>query len=52
MIITGAENVYSSEVENAIYHHPAIAMCAVIGIPDEKWGERVHAVVTLSYNFV
>jgi long-chain acyl-CoA synthetase len=47
MIVTGAENVYSSEVENAIYHHPAIALCAVIGVPDEKWGERVHAVVTL-----
>lgn len=47
MIVTGAENVYSSEVENAIYHHPAIALCAVIGIPDEKWGERVHAVITL-----
>jgi long-chain acyl-CoA synthetase len=47
MIVTGAENVYSSEVENAIYHHPAVALCAVIGVPDEKWGERVHAVVTL-----
>jgi long-chain acyl-CoA synthetase len=47
MIVTGAENVYSSEVENAIYHHPAVALCAVIGIPDEKWGERVHAVITL-----
>ena len=45
MIVTGAENVYSSEVENVIYHHPAVALCAVIGIPDEKWGERVHAVV-------
>jgi acyl-CoA synthetase (AMP-forming)/AMP-acid ligase II len=47
MIITGGENVYSAEVENAIYQHPAIAMCAVIGVPDEQWGERVHAVVTL-----
>jgi len=47
MIITGGENVYSAEVENAIYQHPAVAMCAVIGVPDERWGERVHAVVSL-----
>jgi len=47
MIITGGENVYSAEVENAIYQHPAVAMCAVIGVPDAQWGERVHAVVTL-----
>ena len=47
MIITGGENVYSAEVENAIYQHPAVAMCAVIGVPDEQWGERVHAVLSL-----
>ena len=47
MIITGGENVYSAEVENAIYQHPAVAECAVIGIPDDKWGEQVHAVVAL-----
>jgi len=47
MIITGGENVYSAEVENAIYQHPAVAMCAVIGVPDEQWGECVHAVVAL-----
>ena len=47
MIITGGENVYSAEVENAIYQHPAVAMCAVIGVPDEQWGERVHAVVSV-----
>ena len=47
MIITGGENVYSAEVENAIYQHPAVAMCAVIGVPDQQWGERVHAVVAL-----
>ena len=47
MIITGGENVYSAEVENAIYQHPAVAMCAVIGVPDERWGERVHAVIAL-----
>jgi long-chain acyl-CoA synthetase len=47
MIITGGENVYSAEVENAIYRHPAVAMCAVIGVSDERWGERVHAVIAL-----
>jgi long-chain acyl-CoA synthetase len=45
MIITGGENVYSAEVEEAVYSHPAVAECAVIGIPDPQWGERVHAVV-------
>ncbi|MNN36597.1 Long-chain-fatty-acid--CoA ligase [compost metagenome] len=47
MIVTGAENVYSAEVENALAKHSAVAMCAVIGIPHEQWGEAVHAVVTL-----
>ncbi|MEZ4677166.1 MAG: long-chain fatty acid--CoA ligase [Caldilineaceae bacterium] len=47
MIITGGENVYSVEVENALYQHSAVAMCAVIGIPDELWGETVHAIVVL-----
>ncbi|MNO39299.1 Long-chain-fatty-acid--CoA ligase [compost metagenome] len=47
MIVTGGENVYSAEVENALSKHPAVAMCAVIGIPSEQWGEAVHAVVTL-----
>lgn len=47
MIITGGENVYSAEVENAIVDHPAVASCAVIGIPSEEWGEAVHAVVVL-----
>ncbi len=45
MIISGGENVYSTEVENALYQHPDVAQVAVIGIPDDKWGERVHAVV-------
>jgi long-chain acyl-CoA synthetase len=45
MIISGGENVYSVEVENALAQHPAVAQCAVIGIPDERWGETVHAVV-------
>jgi long-chain acyl-CoA synthetase len=47
MIISGGENVYSVEVEAALYDHPAVAECAVIGVPDEKWGERVHAVIRL-----
>jgi acyl-CoA synthetase (AMP-forming)/AMP-acid ligase II len=47
MIVTGGENVYSAEVENAIASHPAVAQCAVIGVPDAEWGERVHAVVVL-----
>lgn len=45
MIVTGGENVYSIEVENAIASHPAVAQVAVIGIPSAKWGEAVHAVV-------
>jgi acyl-CoA synthetase (AMP-forming)/AMP-acid ligase II len=48
MIISGGENVYSIEVENVVARHPAIAQVAVIGVPDEIWGERVHAVVTLA----
>jgi acyl-CoA synthetase (AMP-forming)/AMP-acid ligase II len=47
MIISGGENVYSAEVENAVSSHPAVAQCAVIGVPDPGWGERVHAVVVL-----
>lgn len=45
MIITGGENVYSIEVENAIGSHPGVMQCAVIAIPDPKWGEAVHAVI-------
>ena len=45
MIVSGGENVYSAEVEDALYAHPAVGECAVIGIPDEAWGEAVHAVV-------
>lgn len=47
MIISGGENVYSAEVENAIAQHPAVAACSVIGIPSAEWGESVHAVVVL-----
>ena len=45
MVITGGFNVYSTEVEQALMAHPAIQDCAVIGLPDEKWGERVTAVL-------
>ncbi|MFZ0088560.1 MAG: long-chain-fatty-acid--CoA ligase [Solirubrobacteraceae bacterium] len=48
MIITGAENVYSIEVEAALDEHAAVAEAAVFGIPDPRWGESVHAVVTVS----
>lgn len=47
MIISGGENIYSREVENAVHAHPAVRECAVIGIPDEQWGEAVLAVVAL-----
>lgn len=47
MIITGGENVYSQEVENALASHPAVAQCAVFGRPHAHWGEAVHGVVTL-----
>jgi long-chain acyl-CoA synthetase len=47
MIVTGGENVYSLEVENAISSHPAVAQVAVIGIPHPVWVEQVHAVVVL-----
>ena len=47
MIVTGGENVYSAEVENAIAGHPAVLQVAVIGVPSEEWGEAVHAIVVL-----
>lgn len=45
MIVSGGENIYSGEVENALYQHAGVSQCAVIGIPDEKWGEAVHAII-------
>lgn len=47
MILTGGENVYSTEVENVLYMHPSILECAVIGVPDPKWGEAVKGIVVL-----
>ena len=50
MIITGGFNVYPSEVEQVIWSHPSVLDCAVIGVPDEKWGEAVKAVIELKSN--
>jgi acyl-CoA synthetase (AMP-forming)/AMP-acid ligase II len=47
LIITGGFNVYPNEIEQALSSHPAIQECAVVGVPDEKWGESVKAVVQL-----
>jgi len=47
MIISGGENIYSLEVENALYAHPAVLEAAVVGLPDAHWGEKVHAVVVV-----
>lgn len=47
MIVTGGENVFCSEVENVIARHPAVAECAVVGMPHAVWGEAVHAVIVL-----
>jgi acyl-CoA synthetase (AMP-forming)/AMP-acid ligase II len=47
MIISGGENIYPREVEEVIYKHPAVAEVAVVGVPDDTWGESVKAVVVL-----
>jgi len=47
MIVSGGENVYSIEVERALFTHPAVLEAAVVGIPSDEWGETVHAVVVL-----
>ena len=47
MIISGGFNIFPSEIERVLFSHAAVEDCAVIGIPDEKWGERIHAVVQL-----
>lgn len=52
MIITGGENVYSTEVENALAKHPAVQTAAVFGVPDEKWGEKVIAAVVAKEGFI
>ena len=45
MIVCGGENVYPIEVEEALAHHPGVADVAVIGVPDDRWGETVNALV-------
>ena len=52
MIVTGGENVYSREIEDVLYRHPAIGEVAVVGVPDPVWVERVHAVVVLKTDAV
>ena len=47
MIVSGGENIYPAEVENALFGHPAVADVAVIGVPDDRWGEAVKAVIVL-----
>ncbi len=47
MIVSGGENVYPRAVEDALFQHPAVADVAVIGVPDEQWGETVKAIVVL-----
>jgi long-chain acyl-CoA synthetase len=48
MIVSGAENIYPAEVENIVFAHPDVADVAVIGVPDDKWGETVKAIVVRS----
>lgn len=52
MFISGGENIYPTEIENVLYRHPSVHMCAVIGIPDEKWGEVGVACVVLKANML
>jgi len=51
MIVSGGENIYPREVEEALYHHPAVSEAAVIGVPDERWGESVKAFIVLKAGF-
>ncbi len=51
MVIRGGANIYPVEIEEAIYAHPAVSECAVIGVPDELYGETVRAVVVVGENF-
>jgi len=45
MIVSGGENVYPAEVESALFEHPAVGDAAVIGVPDDRWGESVKAII-------
>ena len=46
MVISGGENIYPAEIENVLMRHPLVADCAVIGVPSDRWGETVKAIVT------
>jgi long-chain acyl-CoA synthetase len=48
MIISGGENVYCAEVEAALRSHPQVRLAAVVGVPDARWGEAVHAAVVMA----
>ncbi len=48
MVISGGENVYPAELENVLHEHPAVAEAAVVGVPDERWGEACLAFVVLA----
>jgi acyl-CoA synthetase (AMP-forming)/AMP-acid ligase II len=48
LIISGGQNIVSKEIEDVLYEHPAVVEAAVIGVPDDEWGERVHAIVSLT----
>ena len=48
MIVSGGENIYSTEVEDALGSHPAVREVAVFGVPDPRWGEAVYAVVVFA----
>lgn len=50
LFISGGENIYPTEIENVLYKHPAVQMCAVIGVPDEKWGEVGKVFIILRAN--
>lgn len=52
MIISGGENIYPAEIEEVLYSHPSILECAIVGIPDEKWGESVKAFIVVKPNYV
>ena len=52
VIISGGFNVYPSDVEVVLSQHPAVAECAIIGIPDDHWGEAVHAAIEAKHNAV
>jgi acyl-CoA synthetase (AMP-forming)/AMP-acid ligase II len=51
VIISGGENIYPAEVESALYGHEAVADVAVIGVPDDRWGEAVKAIVVVKVSF-